>query len=221
MTSFSRFPRRGSDSFRDGKWGSRDQGWSADNLLSLWWAYGNADDLKEAERHLADFEAVETRVYGGKGYVINEAMNPPSMKPWMHDIVLNAAARHAWLTGSERFHPLMNRMQDFLLRHALLPAKPGQPRMVKRNLHPGTGHVDGASHHLLWPMAASYALCWLATGDDADRDLAAALFENAILFHQGKAGAPLSFRMTAYPGSESKVLSNVGLWGLPAQVALP
>lgn len=215
------FLRRTKGGRWDGKWGSRDQGWSADNFVSLWWAYGRKDDLKEAERHLADFEAVETRVYGGRGYVVNEAMNPPSMKPWMHDIVLNAAARHAWLTGSKRFHPLMDRMQAFLIRHALLPAKSGQPRMVKRNLHPKTGHVDGASHHLLWPMAASFALCWLATGDETDRELAASLFENAILFHQGKAGAPLSFRMTAYPGSESKILSNIGLWGLPAQISLP
>ena len=88
-------------------------------MLALWWAFGDQFHLAEAERLLGNFERVEKAKYGGKGYVVNEAMSPPSMKPWMHGIVLNAAARHAWLTGSKRFHALMKRMKTFLRRQAI------------------------------------------------------------------------------------------------------
>ncbi|MEZ6197346.1 MAG: hypothetical protein R3F20_16715, partial [Planctomycetota bacterium] len=84
-------------------------------------------------------------------------------------------------------------------------------------LHDGK-RGEEPSIHLLWPAAAAFALTAEATGDATFAREAATLFRFAVRHQQGRAENPITFRMQGYPGSESKVLSNIALWG---QAALP
>ncbi len=200
-----------------GDWGVRIPGWTVDNLLEYWWFLGDRLALDVAHQTIANFERIETERFGKKGYVINRRMRPPSLQSWMHAIFFNAVARHAHLTGSQRFHPLMRRMLDFFQRRLIVmtPA----PR-VWRHIDPRSDYRKDLSVHLLWPMASS--LAWGArVFDDAQlRRRARALFREAVFHHQGKSPSPIAFRMLNYPGAESKILSNIGLWGGVALMSL-
>ncbi len=193
-----------------GDWGVRIPGWTADNLLECWWVLGDQLALDTAQQTLANFERIETERFGKKGYVINRRMRPPSLQSWMHAIFFNATARHAALTGSKRFHPLMHRMLDFFERR-LIVMNPA-PR-VWRHIDPRGEYRKDLSVHLLWPMASSLAWGAKVFDDETLRLRARALFEEAVFHHQGKTPSPIAFRMLNYPGAESKILSNIGLWG--------
>ncbi len=200
-----------------GDWGVRIPGWTADNLLECWWVLGDRLALDTARQTIANFERIETERFGKKGYVINRRMRPPSLQSWMHAIFFNAVARHAVLTGSQRFHPLMRRMLGFFDRR-LIVMKPA-PR-VWRHIDPRGDYRKDLSVHLLWPMASSLAWGGEVFDDDQLRDRARALFREAVFHHQGKTPSPIAFRMLNYPGAESKILSNIGLWGGVALMSL-
>ena len=205
-----------------GYYGSRIAGWTIDNLLDVWWYLGRAEDLEHAEAVIRRFEKLETEEFGAEGYVLNRATKPPTLAPWMHDIVFHAVARHAWLTGSKEFHPLLRRMR-IRLKAWLAPGRDGGPTTTWRYWRPEGGKDPDI--HLTWARAASFAWAARVFDDPADRKLARDLFEGCVQWFQGYHGrgsarSTVSFRLTQYPGSESKVMSNIGQWGLTTLPAL-
>lgn len=212
------FIRRAGLGAWNGDWGSRIPGWGADQLLALWELLHDPADLAAAEAALAAYEKVESGRDGGRGYVINRQMKPPSCQPWMTVILGCAAARHGVATGSERFRPLVDRIAAFLRDQALVDPAGPFPRL-RRQWAPGLDDAPG-EHHLAWGAAAFFAQRWRLGGRDEDRDLARRLFASAVL-HQGeKAGGPVAFRLLAYPNSESKIQGMLQIWGLLALPAL-
>jgi len=211
------FVKRARPDLWSGDWGSRIPGWSADNLLTTWWLWGDPEDLKMVEDAILNFERIEQGRFGGKGFVINTKMKPASMQPWMHAIVFNAVARHAWLTKKKKFHPLMKRMLAFFKNEAL--TKSSAP-YVYRHVNPLTNYRVEPSVHLCWPLAASFAWGALVQDDDDAKAMALRLFRHAATNHQNRPNSAIAFRMLQYPGSESKIYSNIGLWGTAARGAL-
>ncbi len=199
----------------NGDWGARIPGWGADQLLALWSALGDPADRDAAEAALAAYEKIESERDGGRGFVINRRMRTPSCKPWMIAILGCAAAQHGLLTGSDRFRPLASRVAGFLRDAALEDPTAEFPRVI-RNWSPEGG--DQAEHHLAWGPAAFFALRAELEDSTADRALARRLAASAVLRHAERSGAPVAFRMLAYPNSESKIHSGIQIWGL---LALP
>lgn len=198
----------------EGLYGVRIPGWTADNFLTLWWIFGKDSDLDHAEAIIRRFEELETSKYGAKGYVMNEAMKPVSEQPWMLNIMFNPIARHALLTQKTEFRPLIDRMLKLFRTRCLKFQNGGRPTVVYRQIMP-----DGATEpaiHLAWPMASSLALGAYVTGDPAIADEARRLFEGVARYPQeyGEgAPSPIAFRMMNYPNAESKIYSNIALWG--------
>lgn len=211
------FVRRNHPEAFDGDWGVRIPGWAADLLLCSWWVFGEPEDLALAEATIANVERIETTRFGGKGYIINRQMNPPSEQPWMLAIFFNAAARHAAYTGSDRFHPLMRRMLHYFDEQAIA-WKPA-PR-VFRHVNPASGLRTEPCVHLAWPLASSFAWGAIVLREPGLREKAARLFREAATHHQESGSSPIAFRMMNYPGSESKILSNIGLWGSVALTSM-
>ncbi|MCA9322909.1 MAG: hypothetical protein KDB53_19365, partial [Planctomycetes bacterium] len=202
--------RAGTDKW-DGFWGCRTPGWTADNLLQTWWVLGDPEDLERVVATIANFERLETTKYGARGFVRNEKMKPASLQPWMNSIMFNAVARHAWLTSETRFHPLMRRMIGFFEKEAITGTE--HPR-VFRHVDPDQDYRVEPAVHLLWPVASSLTWGALVLEDAALHARAERLFREVVHHHQNDPNSPIAFRMMNYPASESKIISNIGLWGL-------
>lgn len=210
------FHRQGLDQW-GGDWGVRIPGWTIEAMLWLWWAFGDPADLDYATAVAKNVERIESERFGKRGFVINRQMKPASEQPWMMNIFFNAVARHALLTGSEEFRPFMRRMLAFFDGHTL--AGPPSAAAVYRYVNPETGLKKEPGVHLAWPMCASFAYAALALRDAERAESAVALFEGAVRrYQESPAGelSPIAFRMMNYPASESKIWSNIALWGMPA-----
>lgn len=197
----------------DGMWGVRIPGWTADNLALYGFIFGKKGDLDHARDIIRNFERIETTKYGKKGFVINEAMNPRSEQPWMLNIMFNGIARYALVTGSKEFDPVMRRMLDHFRNECILGV-PDRPLLSYRYVSPELKKEP--SIHLSWSMAASFAWAYVVLADPKDRALGRELFGGAARYPQewqDGSMSPIAFRMMNYPNSESKIFSNIGLWG--------
>jgi hypothetical protein len=196
----------------DGLWGARIPGWGADLLLARYDIFRDPADLETATAILARVELLERTQNQEQGFIVNRGAKPPHVKPWMHAILANAVARHIVITGSDRFRPLLRRMLGFLRQQAVVPLPSGryQTWRIWRD-----GRGTDASVHLNWAMMAAFSWGFAALGDVRDRALSRALFANTTAHFQGHRGlSSVTFRPMTYPGSESKVFSNIALWGV-------
>ena len=206
------FARRRDLPHWDGRWGARIPGWGADLFLTRYDILRDPADLKTATDILSRVEAIETNRNGKKGFIVNRDAKPPHVKPWMHAILANALARHIVITGSDRFRPLLQRLLTFLRTHAIVRSKTNTFHTY-RILH--DGHGIQPSTHLNWAMGAAFSWAYAACGNPADAALSRALLADITLrFQGGKPPSPVTFRPMAYPGSESKIFSNIALWGV-------
>ncbi|MEE9391089.1 MAG: hypothetical protein V3W41_01140 [Planctomycetota bacterium] len=187
----------------DGLWGARIPGWTIENLLHLFEAFGDHQDLEYATRIIRAVEVAEA----GRGAIFNRGYKIPTAKPWMHAILFNAIARHALVTGSKEFHPLLRRMANFLRKRGLKTE--GNRVLAWRLVTEKT--QEHTSTHSLWPLAASFARSYQVFGEPADRDLSRQLFKVAARGPRGL--GTVSTRMRNFPNSESKIVSNIALWG--------
>lgn len=189
-----------------GQWGARIPGWTLDALCTFHDAFGKGEDLELATRIAARVESIEAK----KGVILNTGAKPPAAQSWMHAILVEGLVRHAQRTGSDRFHPLLARLRDTLARRAVVETAEG-PRVMRDLL--ATGEAVPSVHHM-WALASAFAACHELLGEEGDARLARRLFVHAAHHHQGRdEDPPIAFRMLGYPGSESKIMANIGLWG--------
>jgi hypothetical protein len=205
------FIRRQSPAGWNGYYGARIPGWTLDNLVAAWEAFGEADDLKTARALAAKVAELEA----GRGFIVNPANKPAGWKPWMHAILALGVGRLHAVTGAEIEGQLHQRLLQSLEDRALSGGKDA-PRLFR--FHDGRAGRE-PSLHLLWPAIAAWST---DRGPDpksiARRQRTASILRYAIRNHQGRAENPLGFRMQGFPGSESKVMSNIALFG---QAGLP
>jgi hypothetical protein len=215
-----------------GHYGSRMQGWPADNLLLLAMRSPSGPCLKRAKDTLAAYEAIEKK-HGAKGFVVApgtawaEKNWPDVHQGWQEAIVLSAAARYVMETGDQRFIDLIRRMTNHLLEKIYIPSSTegGGFRPAKVYEFYAEGHVRGPSIHLSW-----FVLDGLIHGahiltDERSRLAASDLMRSVARFHNEPVhqAAPdpanpqtfgaIAFRMFSYPGSESKIMGNIGRTG--------
>jgi hypothetical protein len=103
-------------------------------------------------------------------------------------------------------------MLDFLKTQCIQRTAPGrfQTYRIWRD-----GRGTQPSVHLNWSMLAAFSWGYAALGNAQDAALARALFSDVTLRFQGNKGpSAVTFRPMAYPGSESKIFSNIALWGV-------
>lgn len=196
----------------NGLWGARLPGWAADLFLARFDILRDPDDLKMATEILARVELIETNEHKMKGFIANRGAKPPHVKPWMHAILATSVARHILVTGSDQFRPLLGRLLAFLRQHAVHQNSVGRFHTTRIW---EAGRKREPSVHLNWAMVAAFSWGFAATQNPADAELARALFRDTSLYFQGgSTPSAVTFRPRAYPGSESKIFSNIALWGV-------
>jgi hypothetical protein len=199
-----------------GWWGSRIPGWSVHALVDVAAYLGDPRALTEARRGIEKFAEYE-RSTGGHGCVLNPSDKRTS--PWMECIFFLGAARYVAESGDPAPRALLKKQRDWLVAETLR-AEPG--RVPHSFSHWAPGKPTEPSVHLMWPLID--VLTWSAAlGLDAsDADRARRLFDATLCHWQAKAGFPLdgdcspvTFRPAMFPGTETKALGNLLLWGSP------
>ena len=217
-----------------GLWGARMVGWPIDNLVTLHLLDGDPRYLEKAKATIERFEALE-QAHGGHGYVLNEgwrkesARLPARHQSWMQAIVLAAAARYVRVSGDRKPLGLIRRMTDHLVSETYVPphrsGRGYMPAAVWEFWAPG-GYKKHLSVHLAWVLLDALSQAALVLDDRKVLGTASEIFESLTRFHQWSSKrppvhperpstwSPISARMTTFPGSESKILSNIGRFGM-------
>jgi hypothetical protein len=213
----------------NGLYGARILGWQVEGLMHLWNYVGDSQYLQTAALAIGNWEQHEIS-QGANGFVKNYGwQSQPHAQSWMHAIVMSAIGKYYLQTLDPSVLPVMNRMANYFqnLVIASLPTGPEYYRtkgMVwERN--DGVSSWDGSIHHK-WAIidAMSYGAISLHRGDLMSS--ARLMWESVTRYHQSSIGdtAPtdftdpatfdrIGFKVAQYPGSESKVMSNMALWG--------
>jgi len=213
----------------DGWWGSRIPGWETEALLNLYLYLGDSIYLSTAQQSIANYEQQE-QANGGGGYVLNPGWTSnPHAQTWMHCIMFNTLGKYHLMTGDLSVLPLMGRMADWIVNEVVLEAPAGPPTArstgkVWGRFAPGW-HQDPSVHHQ-WVTIESLSYAALCLHDNAYMMLARSLWESVTRYHQESPSngaphdytdpstfSPISFRLMQYPNAETKVMSNVALWG--------
>ena len=213
----------------DGWWGSRIPGWETEALLNLYLYLGDSVYLSTAQQSIVNYEQQE-QANGGGGYVLNPGWTSnPHAQTWMHCIMFNTLGKYHLMTGDPSVLPLMGRMADWIVNEVVLetPAGPTPARTTGKvwgRFAPGW-HQDPSVHHQ-WVTIESLSYAALCLHDNAYMMLARSLWESVTRYHQESASngsphdyddpstfSPISFRLMQYPNAETKVMSNVALWG--------
>ncbi len=213
----------------DGLWGARILGWQLDNLVHLWNYTGDISYLQQALQACLRWDTLDL-ANGGTGFVPNNGYaSNPHAKVWMHTIVLSAIGKFYLATKDPLVLPIINRLANWLVNHGLSTAPGGPPSSFT------VGKVwtlatmnwnDIPSTHHAWGMSDALAYAAVCLGKQSLYDLSEQLFEGVSRYHQISASdnsprdlndptgfSLISMKMLGYPNSESKILSNIGLWG--------
>ena len=121
-------------------------------------------------------------------------------------------------------------MADWFVNETLveIPEGPSNARPVGKiwgRSGPGDFHQD-ISVHYMWPTVQALTYAAVCLGDNDLMTLASEYFESVTRYFQVSAGdwndkdyndpstySPIAFRMMQYPNSETKIMSNIALWG--------
>ncbi len=213
----------------DGWWGSRIPGWQIEVLLNLYLYLGESTYLSTAQQAMGNYEQKE-QASGGAGYVLNPGWTSnPHAQTWMHCIMFNTLGKYHLMTGDPSVLPLMGRMADWIVNQVVLEVPTGPPSArttgkVWGRYAPGW-HQDPSVHHQ-WVTIESLSYAALCLHDNSYMMLARSLWESVTRYHQespnngsphdyndASSFSPIAFRMMQYPNAETKVMSNVALWG--------
>lgn len=218
-----------------GLYGARMVGWPLDNLVTLWLLDGDKRWLREGRGIIRRFQELEAG-FGGAGYVLNRAHRDPDrgrparMQSWMHAIFLASCCRWVLQTGDRSPLPLIRRMAVHLVEHTYIPPRREKgrgfvPARVYEFWAPD-GHRKNPSVHLTWVLLDGLAHAALVLEDRELARTCGEIFHGLTRFHQWGPGSgpadpenpatwsPISARLTMFPGSESKILSNIGRFGM-------
>lgn len=213
----------------DGWWGSRIQGWQIEALVDLYNYVGDPQMLALAQQACQRFEFLEQQA-GGFGYVPNPGWSGnPHEQTWMHGIVLSAIAKYYYASLDPGVLPLMTRMANWIMTDVVktAPSGPDTNRTVGKVWgRAKAGWQSEPSLHHLWVTANALTWAALCIHNNAYMAMAGDLFEGVARYHQKDASddtpedytdpstfSPIAFRMMQYPGAESKIMSNIALWG--------
>lgn len=213
----------------DGLWGSRILGWQLDNLVHLWNYTGEIGYLQEGLQTVLRWDALDT-VNGSNGYIPNNGYTAnPHAKIWMHTIVLSAMGKFYLATQDPTVLPVINRLTNWLVAHGFstMPGGPDNNFTLGKiwTLANMTWNDQPSTHHA-WGMCDALSYAAVCLGKPNLYALAENLFEGITRYHQvaPSDNSPRDFndpsgysviamKMLGYPNSETKVLSNIGLWG--------
>lgn len=199
-----------------GWWGSRIPGWNIHMLVDAATYLGDKRALPEARRGIARFAEFE-RSTGGHGCVINPADKRTS--PWMECIFFTAAARYAAASGDAEPIDLLRRQRNWLVGSTLVERSGLVPNTYS---HWAPSGPTEPSVHLVWPLIEVLTWSALLGIEPSDGERATRLFDALVCHWQSKDGtrlaeacSPVTFRPGMFPGTESKTLGNLLLWGAP------
>lgn len=211
-----------------GLWGSRIPGWALEGLVNLWNYVGDPAYLTVAQATIANWTQIE-QAQGGHGCVINNGYSNPHAQTWMQMIMFNAMAKYFYATGDVSVRPVMNRMADWYLNECFeaMPGPPWSSSPVVRvweRVAPGY-HSDPSVHHgWVTSAALTNAAACLIREDCAIAALS--VWRSLTRYHQVSAATTglfdyddpnswsvIAYRMFGFPESESKIHSNIALWG--------
>ena len=199
-----------------GWWGSRIPGWNIHMLVDAAAYLGDRRALPEARRAIARFAEFE-RSTGGHGCVINPADKRTS--PWMECIFFTSAARYAAASGDAGPIELLRRQRNWLVASTLVERSGIVPHTFS---HWAPSGPTEPSVHLVWPLIEALTWSALLGIEPSDGERATRLFDALVCHWQAKDGvrlgtncSPITFRPGMFPGTESKTLGNLLLWGAP------
>ncbi len=219
---------RGDPGNWDGVWGARILGWEVEGLMNLYNYIGDPVYLQTAQEGVAQWEVLELS-FGGGGYVLNNGWSTPTNQSWMHAIVLSAIGKYYLTTLDPSVLPVMQRMADWFLVHAVaeLPTGAWNNRTTGKiwEFYDGTDHW-GASVHHQWAVIDALGYAAVALHDQNFMMVSQSLFESVTRYFQGSSGdsspknywdsdsfSAISFKPAQFATSETKALSNMALWG--------
>ncbi len=214
-----------------GWWGARILGWQLEGLVNLYNYIGDQTYLTKAQQTMNRWITLDNQVSGPDGLVLNPGWSTPHAQTWMHAIVLNALCKYylaSWDQGAiDIVNKMAVRMRDDVIKDA--PTGPMTSRSVGtvwRRMDDQTYRQNPSVHHT-W--VTSQALAWssIVFFDPSYMNAARSLYASVTRYHQeseANAGnprnyndpstySPIAFRMMNFPNSETKIMSNIALWG--------
>lgn len=214
-----------------GWWGSRILGWQLEGLTNLWNYIGDPAYLTQAQGTMERWRVLDLQRTGSDGLVPNPGWSTPHGQTWMHAIVLNAMSKYYLASFDQNavdpIKKLANMMKDRVVKD--MPTGPMNARTMgtvwrriddqNYKMNPSVHHTWVTSQALAWASVVFFDHTYIATSRK--------LYQSVTRFHQGSewdslnphdytdpnAWDPIAFRMMNFPNSETKIMSNIALWG--------
>ncbi|MEZ6195181.1 MAG: hypothetical protein R3F20_05550 [Planctomycetota bacterium] len=212
----------------NGLYGARILGWQIEGLMHLWSYLGDAAYLQRAQLAIINWEQHEL-AQGANGVVMNGGWNPAHAQSWMQAIVMSAIGKYTLATNDTAFLPLMDRMANYF-QNDVIGTLPNGPSFARSKgfvweRFDGMNHWDASAHHK-WATIDALTYGAMALHRQDLMQNARLLWESMTRYHQASAGDSslvdfndpstydrIGFKLAQYPGSETKVMSNMALWG--------
>jgi hypothetical protein len=207
-----------------GWWGSRIPGWSIDNLMAAYAYLGSPAYLNEAGLGVLRYQTFEQST-GGYGCVLNPANGQTTA--WMENIFHIGACKYYLASGDPAVLPLLDRMRNWFKTQICVYPTGSFPNLTLARVveHWAPGVPGNIVIHHDWVMSQSLAYSAVIFNSQEDLAISTGFHDCIARYWQQSASAtlqtvtdpngwsPVTFRPTMYPGTESKVLSNVVRWG--------
>lgn len=226
------FVQRQSPESWSGYWGSRILGWQLECLINLWDYVGKTQYLNEAKSTVMRWEQLDQQG-GADGMWANPGWATPHAQAWMHAIVLNAISKYYINTYDQSAVPTITRMADWMRDEVVKdwPTGPMNSRTTavvwERVGDAASGYkADPRAHHC-WAIAQALSYASVIRFDRSYYDTAQDLWNSIARYHQvleqdsqtprnwlnPGSFSVVAFRMMNFPNSETKIMSNIALWG--------
>ncbi|MCA9321154.1 MAG: hypothetical protein KDB53_10485, partial [Planctomycetes bacterium] len=222
----------------DGQWGSRILGWQIEGLMNLYNYLGDAQYVTLAKSSILRWDFQDNAIGEGglDGVVPNQAWTVPHAQTWMHAIVLNAICKYYLNTFDPQVLPCIQRLGDFMATQVVFqaPAGPDSNRSLARvweQVGPNNYQNNPSGHHV-WVTSAALSWASLCTRNPLYMAVAEDLYGSVARYHQTSSSdatprdyndpasySLIAFRMHMFPNAETKIMSNIALWGQPYLIA--
>jgi hypothetical protein len=200
-----------------GYWGSRIPGRAIEALVDSYNFLGDPAYLAQAGLGVDHFEQLET-ADGMHGYHLNPAQG--YTQPWMDNVFYIAAAKYVLASGDTSNLPFLGRMRTWFKTECIIwptgtPTAVTLPMVYESWSPTSNGQL---AVHLGWSMCEALSYSAVIHADFDDLWIAALFFEGLTRYWQSSPNyslhnamnpasfAPVTFRPSMYPNSESKTL---------------
>ncbi len=214
-----------------GWWGARILGWQLEGLTNLYNYIGDPAYLTEAHDTMERWKVLDVQRTGSDGLVYNPGWSIPHAQSWMHAIVLNALCKYYLASWDQTAVDVIQKMA-ILMRDSVIKDTPTGPMNARttatvwRRIDDQTYRMNPSVHHV-W--VTSQALAWssIVFFDPSYMAASRTLFQSVTRYYQHSETTSqtpqdyndpasydkISFRMQQFPNSETKIMSNIALWG--------